>query len=108
MSTHTHARAPLSHRSVALFAIAGLHAAFILAFTHSFVHEVTPIQSTPIKAYFPQPQEQPPEQPFVSDPVIDRFVIRVPTPLTPIDYTPEAPWRRSTPASSLNTAAPLS
>ena len=92
MSTHTRTRAPLSHRGFALFAIAGLHAAFIVAFTTVFVSQVTPVElPPPIDVDFPAPNDQPPESPDASDPVFDRFAVSVPTPLPPIPYTPDAP-----------------
>lgn len=92
MSSYIHARTPISRRSVAMLAIGGLHAAFIVAFMGAFSGRMTTAEPPPlIGEIYRAPQEQPPEQPVASDPQFRKFEITVPQDVPDVQYAPDAP-----------------
>jgi len=91
MSGYIHVNDPISHRSLALFAIVGLHAAFIFALANGLVQRITVSKSMPIVADFPQVERPPEEAPTLPQPKLETWAIPVPEPSVPIDYIPDAP-----------------
>jgi TonB family protein len=91
MSAYLHARAPISHRSLALFAIIGLHAAFIFVFANGLMQTMTVGKDIEIDARVLNPEQQPVEAPAPLKPEFKRFPTPVPEPPVPLDFAPEAP-----------------
>lgn len=92
MHSYIHARTPMSRRSGAFLAIAGLHAAFIVAFMGAFTGRMTTAEPPPILSRFTdEPRERPTEEPVATDPPFSEFEITVPEDAPRFEITPEAP-----------------
>jgi TonB family protein len=91
MQSYIHAHTPMSRRSGAFLAIAGLHAAFIVAFMGAFTGRMTTVEPPPIISDVTYEPKEQPEQPVASDPEFQKFVLTVPADAPHFEFTPEAP-----------------
>jgi TonB family protein len=91
MSGYIDVSAPISSRSLALFAIIGLHVALIFAFANGLVQRISGEKFIPIVANSIELEQRSVEAPIPVKPMLDTFKIPVPKPLAPIEAAPDAP-----------------
>jgi TonB family protein len=91
MSAYILSSAALSRRSVVLLAIVGAHVAMVLVFANGLFQKVTSKEAFRIEAKVLDREPLPEETPTASEPVLEKFVVRLPQPQTPIEYLPDVP-----------------